>query len=204
FLPPYIIMLTNFATSRLPCLGSGRTSRRVAPALRISGATRLRLLGAVLGPALLPARHAGGVQRAPDDVVPDAGQVLHAAPPDQDDRVLLQVMAHPGNVGGDLEPVGQADPGDLAQRGVRLLRSRRVDPDADAAFLRAGVHGGRLGLLRRRLSTLPHELTDGRHSSSLGAPRPSIGAKTLTLYLNSHHLSNPRHDALSKPLPPRR
>ena len=35
FLPPYIIMLTNFATIRLPYLGSGRISRLAAPARRI-------------------------------------------------------------------------------------------------------------------------------------------------------------------------
>jgi hypothetical protein len=35
FLPRIIMMLTNFATSRLPYFGSGRTSRLAAPARRM-------------------------------------------------------------------------------------------------------------------------------------------------------------------------
>src|SRR5215475_13483217 len=121
FLPPYIIMLTNFATSRLPYLGSGRISRCVAPARRILASAGLRLLGAVLRPALLPPRHARGVQRAADDVIPDAGQVLHAAPADEHDRVLLQVVPDPGDVRGYFQPIGEPDARHLAEGGVRLL-----------------------------------------------------------------------------------
>src|SRR5512144_2020338 len=139
FLPPYIIMFTNLATSRLPCLGSGRTSRRVAPARRMLASGALRLLGPVLRPALLAASHAGRVERPADDVVPDARQILHAAAADQHDRVLLQVVPHTGNVRGDLEAVGETDAGDLAQRRVRLLRRRRVDPDAHTTLLRTGL-----------------------------------------------------------------
>src|SRR5947199_3014938 len=51
----------------------------------------LLALGAVLRPALLPARDPAGVQRAPHDVVAHAGKVLHAAPANENDRVLLQV-----------------------------------------------------------------------------------------------------------------
>src|SRR5262245_6828685 len=142
FLPPYIIMFTNFATSRLPCLGSGKISRRAAPARRTLASAALRLLGAVLGAALLPPRHPGGVQRAPDDVIPDAGQVLHAAAADQHDRVLLQVVPDPGDVGSHLEPVGQPHPRYLPQRRVRLLRRGGVDPNAHPALLRTGLHGG--------------------------------------------------------------
>src|SRR5581483_11812122 len=102
FLPPYIIMFTNFATSRLPCLGSGRISRRVAPARRTLASAALRLLGAVLRSALLPPRHPRGVQRAADDVVADAREVLHAPAADQHDRVLLQVVPDARDVRGHL------------------------------------------------------------------------------------------------------
>src|SRR5262245_13038226 len=165
FLPPYIIMLTNFATRRLPCFGSGKTSRRVAPARRILASAPLRLLGAVLGAALLAARHAGRIERPPDEGVPDTAKVLHAAAANEHDRVFLQVMPHPRNVRGHLEPVGKADASDLPQRRVRLLRRRRVHANAHAALLRTGLHGGRFRLLRHRLATLPHQLTDGRHDS---------------------------------------
>src|SRR5437764_6866742 len=78
FLPRIIMMLTNFATSRLPYFGSGSTSRLAAPARRMASAS-LRRLGAVLRTALLSTRHAGGVERSANDVIPDAREVLHAA-----------------------------------------------------------------------------------------------------------------------------
>src|SRR5215813_4690783 len=111
FLPPYIIMFTNFATSRLPCFGSGSTSRRIAPARRILASARLGLLGPVLRPALLASRDPRRVEGAADDVIADAGEVLHAASPDQHDRVLLQIVPDPGDVRRHLEAVGQPDPG---------------------------------------------------------------------------------------------
>src|SRR5256885_4189898 len=59
FLPRIIMMLTNLATSRLPYLGSGSTSRRGAIARRMAlGSSGLRRLGAVLRAALLAAGHA--------------------------------------------------------------------------------------------------------------------------------------------------
>src|SRR4249920_2201890 len=90
------------------------------------------LLRAVARPSLAALAHARGVQRPADDLVSDPGEVADAAGPDQDDRVLLQVMTLAGDVGGDLDPRGQADAGDLAQGGVRLLRGHRVDARADS------------------------------------------------------------------------
>ena len=58
----------------------------------------LRPLGAILGTALLAVLDALGVERAADDVVANAGQVLHAAATDHDDGVFLQVVAFAGNV----------------------------------------------------------------------------------------------------------
>src|SRR3989338_486269 len=171
FLPPNIIMLTNFATSRLPYFGSGRISRRAATALRML-ASALRLLRSVLGAALLAARHPRGVEGPPDDVVPDAREILHTAAPDQDDGVLLQVVPDARDVGGDLEAVGQTHASHLPQRGGGFLRGRRVDADADARLLRASLHGGRLGLLSHRFPTLANELIDSRHGSPLQAITP--------------------------------
>ena len=73
-------------------------------------------------------RDAGGVQRAADDVVAHARQVLHAAAADQHHRVLLQVVALAGDVGRDLHAVGQPHARDLAQRRVRLLRRASSRP----------------------------------------------------------------------------
>src|SRR5438874_10129225 len=148
FLPRIIMMLTNLATSRLPYLGSGSTSRRGAIARRMAlGSSGLRRLGAVLRAALLATGHAGGIERAADDVIADARQVLHAAAADHHDRVLLQVVADARDVRGDLLPVREPYARDFAERGVRLLRRRRVHANAHAALLRTRLHRGRLRLL---------------------------------------------------------
>src|SRR6478735_3220720 len=92
-------------------------------------------LGAVLAATLLAVAHAGRVERAADDVVLDRRQVLDPATADEHDRVLLQVVPDARDVGRDLHLVGQAHAGDLAQRGVRLLRRHRSNLEADPALL---------------------------------------------------------------------
>src|SRR5437879_12695004 len=68
FLPRIIMMLTNFATSRLPYFGSSSTSRFAAPARLIAlRRPALGSLSAVLRPALLPAGHTRVDERAPAD-----------------------------------------------------------------------------------------------------------------------------------------
>src|SRR5712691_2911941 len=103
-------------------------------------------LGAVLGASLATVAHACRVQAASDHLVAEARQVLDAAPTDQDDRVLLQVVPLAGDVGPDLHLVRQAHAGDLAQSRVRLLRRGRVDARADAALLRRTAERRGLGL----------------------------------------------------------
>src|SRR5207237_4352650 len=97
----------------------------------------------------------GGVERSADHLVADARQVLDATAADEDDRVLLEVVSLAGDVGRDLHAVRQPDARDLAQRGIRLLRRRRVDARADAALLRSTAEGGRLRLRLRRDAALP-------------------------------------------------
>src|SRR5262249_15496019 len=124
------------------------------------GRSLLRALGAVLRTALATVGDARGVERAADDVITNAGQVLDTAAADHDDRVLLKVVALARDVGGHFHAVGETDTGHLAQRRVRLLGRRGVHADAHAALLRAG--------LERRGSGLPllleapelHELVD--------------------------------------------
>src|SRR5436190_5462310 len=118
-------------------------------------------LCAVLAPPLLPVAGAGRVERAPDDVVADAGQVLHAAAPDQHDGVLLQVVADARDVGGDLDPCGQADARDLPESRVRLFGGGRVDANADTAPLGRSPERGSLRLLDQLLAAFPDELLDG-------------------------------------------
>ena len=91
-----------------------------------------------MGARLLAVRDARGVERAADDLVADARQVLDAAAADEHHGVLLEVVALAGDVAGDLHPVREPHARDLAQRRVRLLRGRRVDARADAAPLGRG------------------------------------------------------------------
>src|SRR3712207_84322 len=116
--------LTSCVTSTEPYTGSGSIVRGVISARR--GTALAASLGSVVRAALLAVAHARGVERRADDLVADAGQVLHAAPADEDDGVLLQVVPLAGDVRRDLFEVRQADARDLAQRGVRLLGGRRV------------------------------------------------------------------------------
>src|SRR5690606_9456935 len=124
-------------------------------------------------PAIL---HALQVERAPDDVVAHAGEILHAAAADQHDRVLLQVVPLAADIRDHLEAVGEAHLRNLAQRRVRLLRSRRVDARADAAPLRAVFERRALAVHCRRLATLANELVDRGHLGSSDSCRGRSGA----------------------------
>src|SRR5438309_1415157 len=129
----------------------------------------LLLLGAVAAAGLLAVADALGVQRAADDLVADAGQVLHAAAAHEHHRVLLQVVADARDVGGHLDATGEADASDLAQRRVRLLRRRRVDARAHAATLRGTLQRRGLGLLDLVLAALADQLLDRGHGGP-GSP----------------------------------
>src|SRR5262249_46647458 len=136
-------------------------------------------LGAVLRTALAAVGDTGGVERAANDVVADAGKILDAAAADHDDRVLLKIVTLAGNVRGHFHLVGQPHAGDLAQRRVRLLWRRRVDAHADAAALRTGHQRRRRGLASLRLAAEFHELVDGGHcfrkTSSFRTVPPAVG-----------------------------
>src|SRR3954464_15310509 len=168
FLPSSITLLMTCWTSLERYTGSASTG------LMPAAARRGMLLGlhSVLGAGLLAIRHPGGVERAADDLVADARQVLDAAAAHEHDGVLLQVVALARDVDRDLHGVGEPHAGHLAQRGVRLLRRRRVHARAHAAPLRSGhallatlaglqAWGGEL--LRLRIAALADQLGRRRH-----------------------------------------
>src|SRR5580698_7702824 len=99
FLPSYIRLFMNLASTRSPNLASGVISRRSARWRRDIWISLLRTLGAVERAALLAILDALGVQHAADDVIPHARQVLDAAAADQHHAVLLKIMAFAGNIG---------------------------------------------------------------------------------------------------------
>src|SRR5580658_1169641 len=133
----------------------------------------LLLLRSVTAASLLAVADALGVQGAADDLVANSGQVAHAAAADQHDRVLLQVVPDARDVRGDLDLAGQPDPGDLAQRRVRLLGRRRVDARANAAALRALLERRRLVLRYLVLAALADQLLDR------GQPRLRLSVVSL-------------------------
>src|SRR2546423_14481842 len=116
-------------TRRDPWTESFSIGRTPAAARR--GIRVLAGLHAVLRAGLLAVRDAGGVERAAHDLVAHAREILDATAAHEHHRVLLEVVALAGDVGGDLHPVRQPDACDLAQGRVRLLRGRRVDTRAD-------------------------------------------------------------------------
>src|SRR3954453_10872309 len=123
----------------------------------------LLLLRAVPAGGLVAVADALGVQRAADDLVANAREVLHPAAAHEHHRVLLQVVPDAGDVGGHLDATGEADASDLAQRRVGLLRRRRVDARAHAAALRGTLQRRGLGLLDLVLAALADQLLDRGH-----------------------------------------
>src|SRR4051794_12670964 len=176
FLPSSMTLLITCWTRRERWTGSGSICRIWAAARR--GIDRLLLLHAVLRAGLLAVADAGGVERPAHDLVAHARQVLDAAAAHEHDRVLLQVVALAGDVGRDLDAAGDPDTRDLAQRGVRLLRSRRVHTRAHTTALRgghlllaalAGLQARRGQLLGLRCTSLADELARGGHAARDGS-----------------------------------
>src|SRR3954465_12604013 len=106
-LPSSSTLLTSWVTSGELYTGSAISGRRGAGPLR--GMSALLLLRAVPAASLLAVPDALGVQRAADDLVAHARQVLHAAATHEHHRVLLQVVADARDVGGHLDAAGEPD-----------------------------------------------------------------------------------------------
>ncbi len=82
--------------------------------LRSRSSTRLNSLGTVLRASLLPVFHTGGIECSSNDVIADARKIFDSAASDQHHGVLLQVVADTGNVGGNFDTIGEANPGDFS------------------------------------------------------------------------------------------
>src|SRR5919106_1961893 len=143
-------------------MGSGVSGRRLAGHFRgiLQFLLDLLALGAIARAGLATVADTLGVEGAADDLVADAWKVLHPAATHEHDRVLLKVVADAGDVGGDLDAAGQADPADLAQGRVGLLGRGRVDTRADTPPLGRTLERRRLGLLDLALAALADQLGD--------------------------------------------
>src|SRR5438552_3249253 len=128
-----------------------------------------RPLGAIFRASLLAIGNASGIERAAHHVIAHSRQIFHAAAADKHDGVLLQIVAHPGNIGSDLDAVGQAHPRHFAQRRIRLLGRLGVNPGAYPALLGTLTQRRTRRLVLGRRPPLPHQLMECRHSASLSA-----------------------------------
>src|SRR5262245_15954154 len=131
-------------------------------------------LRAVAAAGLLAVANALRVQRATDDLVTNAREILHTAAANQHDRVLLEVVPDTRDVRGDLDLASQLHASDLAQCRVRLLRRGRVNARTHAAALGAALERGRLRLAALGLAALADQLLNCGHwaSVSLSAADP--------------------------------
>src|SRR5215208_5619540 len=96
-------------------------------------------------------------------MVANTRQVLYTATANEHDRVLLQVVAFAGDVGSDLEPVGESHARYFAKRRVGFFGRGSIDAGADSALLRIGLERGRFFLFLNVATTLTDQLIDCRH-----------------------------------------
>src|SRR5699024_5341121 len=132
-----------------------------SPSFKIRSA--LGPLGAVLGTRVATLGHARAIQTAAHRVITHTRQILDTATANQHHRVLLQIVAFTADIAYDLETVGQANFGNLAQCRVRLLRSGGVNAGADTPTLRAALQGRRAALVRLGAASLANQLVGSRH-----------------------------------------
>src|SRR3954471_3089873 len=165
FFPSSRTLFTSWLTSGELWTGSTMSGRFGAGPLR--GISALLLLRAVTAASLLAVLDALGVERAANDLVADAGEVLHTAAADEHDRVLLQVVADARDVRRDLDAAREPHARDLAQRRVRLLGGGRVHASAHPASLGAPLERRGLGLVDLVLAALADELLDRGHRFSV-------------------------------------
>src|SRR5688572_4674163 len=144
-LPRSRILFTNWVTSGELYTGSAASGRRGAGPLRGMSALLLNQLRAVAAARLLAVTDTLRVKRTTNDLVTNAGQVLHTTATNEHDRVLLEVVAHARDVRGHFNLAAQLDASDLTQSRVRLLGRGRVHTRAHAAPLGATLQRRRLG-----------------------------------------------------------
>src|SRR5690554_942394 len=123
----------------------------------------LRTFSTVLGTCLHTAVHAGGVQGSAHCMVTHTRQVFYPATPNQNNAVLLQVVAFTTDVGRHFIAVGQTNPAHFPQSRVRLLRGGGVYACANATTLRARLKRGNVALCHFAPTRFAYQLIDGCH-----------------------------------------
>jgi hypothetical protein len=116
---------------------------------------------------LLTVGNALGVQRAANGVVTNTRKILNPAAANKHNGVLLEVVADSRDIAGNFHPVGEANPANLTESGVRLLRGGGIYAGANAALLGARLQGRRSGTASLVVTAFFDQLTDSWHFNSL-------------------------------------
>lgn len=141
---PPLIGAGNLKFLRVPLsLSLGRETQTPLCYVRVAViALRLlfvfRSLCAVFGTGLLSVGYAGSIKSTSDDVVSGTRKVLYTAATDQNNRVLLKVVALTRDIACYFDTVGKTNSGDLSKSGVRLLRGCSLNSCTNASLLRSG------------------------------------------------------------------
>ena len=106
-----------------------------------------RLFRSILTSLLFSPFHTPGIQHPSHNVIAHSRQILYPPPSNQHNRVLLEIVPFPWDIGGHLHSIAQANPCNLSQRRVWFLGSGSEHAQTHSSFERRGV-GNRLILLR--------------------------------------------------------
>ena len=82
----------------------------------------LRSLSAVFGTCLASVVYACSIKGASDDMVSYTRQILNSSASDQNNAVLLQIVADARDISRNFDTVSQTYSGNLSKSGIRLLR----------------------------------------------------------------------------------
>jgi hypothetical protein len=96
----------------------------------------LGFFGSVLRAALFPVLNAYCIQGPTDDVIPNTWKVFHPSTPNEDNRMLLKVVADPWNIRGHFDSIGQSHSGNFSKGGIRFLGSGGIDSYTNSPLLR--------------------------------------------------------------------
>jgi len=121
--------------------------------------------GTVLGTTLFTICNPECIESASNDMVSHTGKVLYTTTANEHNRVLLQIVPDPRNIGGNFYTVCQTDAGDFAQGRIRLLGRRRIYANTNSALLGTALKGGSAGFFPDLFPPFSYQLVNRGHSS---------------------------------------
>ena len=141
---------------------------------------------AVLGAALFPVFHAGGVEAAAHHVIAHARQILYPPPTDQHHGVLLQVVSFTADVADNFKTVGEPHLRDLAQGGREVLGIAREPGGAILAASR-GSGLNRIDPASGAIERIGADLPDMLHAVTVSPHDPRciyVGSEPAGIYVS--------------------